>query len=184
MRNTGPLSSLREHQERRSGTARKNIGNDDREHEPDKANRGKPQYILSLRAGRGGLAKRGRDARGTNSPSPSPNPLPARATACTHLSGGIPPPPCGEDPLGRRPSEKGVAGHRPLGRSRSPRHQSQGQAASHPSGLGPLRLTRLSASATRRSMPGDPPPRSAFGQLVLPHKGGGEARTHAVVCIP
>ena len=41
------------------------------------------------------------------------SPLPASgATACTHLSGGIPPPPCGEDRLGRRPSEKGVAGHR------------------------------------------------------------------------
>src|SRR5215207_7646982 len=31
----------------------------------------------------------------------------------------------------------GVAGHRPLGRSRPPRHQPQGQAASDPSGFGP-----------------------------------------------
>src|SRR5215204_2238020 len=87
------------------------------------------------------------------------------------------------DRLGRRPSEKGVAGHRPLGRSRPPRHQPQGQAASDPSGLGPLRLTRLSASSTRRSMPGDPLLARPSAESVLPHKGGGEVRTHAVVCI-
>src|SRR4051812_19082593 len=44
-RNRGPLSSPPEHRERRSGTARQNIGNDDREHEPDEANRGNSRYL-------------------------------------------------------------------------------------------------------------------------------------------
>jgi hypothetical protein len=88
--------------------------------------------------------------------------------------------------MGRTDSTEGWrAGHRPLGRSRPPRHKPQGQAASDPSGLGPLRLTRPRASSTRRSMPGDPPPRSAFGPVGPPsllicnspaHRGEGGVR--------
>src|SRR5215208_3946992 len=89
------------------------------------------------------------------------------ATACTHLSGGIPPPPCGEDRLGRRPSEGGVAGHGPLGRSRPRDISRRGKRQA-------IRQASVPAADTAECFVDKalharrPPPRSAFGRVGPP----------------
>jgi hypothetical protein len=79
-----------------------------------------------------------------------------------------PPPPCGEDRLGRRPGEEGVAGHGAPYRRGTQVCQPQGPGLTDHVGLAPAADAGGPAS-TGSPMPGAPLP-------ALPHKGGGELR--------
>src|SRR3954447_13785775 len=104
------------------------------------------------------------------------NPSLPRARAFTHLlAESLPPPPCGEDRLGRRPSEKGGAGHEAPDR--------RGTQSPSAAGAGPGGLLRFAPAADgrragfdRQSYARRPPPRSAFGRVGPPPQGGGELR--------
>src|SRR5215204_5922655 len=112
------------------------------------------------------------------SPSPPP-PLPPPATRLRRAGGGrsekpsrvAPPPPCGEDRLGRRPSEKGVAGHGAPCRRGTQVCQPQGQGPRDPSGPA-LAADARRADFDREPYARRPPPRSAFGRVGPPPQGG------------
>ena len=82
-----------------------------------------------------------------------------------------PPPPCGEDRLGRRPSEKGVAGHGAPCRRGTEVCQPQGPGLTDHVGLAPAADARR-AGFDREPYARRPPPRSAFGRVAPPPQGG------------
>src|SRR6476619_321097 len=96
------------------------------------------------------------------------NPSLPRARAFTHLlAESLPPPPCGEDRLGRRPREKGGAGHEDPDR--------RGTQSPSAAGAGPCVLLRFSrapdgrrALLNRRSYARSASPRSLAGRLGPP----------------
>src|SRR5215212_8826383 len=100
-------------------------------------------------------------------PALTPAPSPVRARAFTHLlAESLPPPPCGEDRLGRRPSEKGGAGHEAPDR--------RGTQSPSAAGAGPGGLLGFAPAADGRRAGFDrepyarrPPPRSA-GEGFVP----------------
>src|SRR4051812_15541567 len=89
-------------------------------------------------------------------PALTPAPSPVRARAFTHLlAESLPPPPCGEDRLGRRPSEKGAPGMKHLTDEGLKVLQPQGPGLADCLGL-PLRLMDGGRASTGNPMPGAP----------------------------
>ena len=97
--------------------------------------------------------------------------LPPCRLSDSRKAGAIPSPLWGGPTRGEAPSEEGGAGHRAPGRSRPALHQPQGQGPRDPQAPAPAADGLESPRRRWRSMPSDPPSRSAFGRVGPPHKG-------------